>query len=62
MEINIKRIPKGKEYKDMPDMNYKVITKDGTAFVPKLMPFSSASELTHTVAYLIPADALMNGV
>lgn len=62
MKSNIKCIPKGKKYKDMPNMNYKVITKDGEAFIPKLLPFSVASEMTLTIANLIPADALLNGV
>ena len=50
------------EYKGRPSKNFKVITKDGKSFVPKVITFKVASKMHHTIANLIPADALMNGV
>jgi hypothetical protein len=49
-------------YAELKDMNFKVITKDGKSFIPKIITFDDASTMKHTVAYLIPADALLNGV
>lgn len=48
-------------YEKLPYKNFKLIKQDGTAVRVKLIPLTTALNLPHTVAYIIPDDALMEG-